>query len=210
MVDISPPASGPPQAPTTLPSQPASSPPAAPSPPSPPPPPPPSPPPQASPPVESAVTVQDNYASFGRRFVANSIDGIILLVIISIINLPLLITTFFLSPEPTTTSGEAPFSPLLLFLPFVVQIANLFANIGYPLYFIGSRGQTPGKMVMKIKVMRLDQQEPPGYVTAFLRETVGKFISGLFFFLGYLWMVWDDKKQTWHDKIANTIVVRVE
>jgi uncharacterized RDD family membrane protein YckC len=28
-------------------------------------------------------------------------------------------------------------------------------------------------------------------------------------FLGFLWMIWDQEKQTWHDKIAGTIVIRL-
>jgi uncharacterized RDD family membrane protein YckC len=27
------------------------------------------------------------------------------------------------------------------------------------------------------------------------------------FLLGYLWMLWDSEKQTWHDKAANAVVV---
>ena len=27
-------------------------------------------------------------------------------------------------------------------------------------------------------------------------------------YLGYLWMLWDDRRQTWQDKVANSIVVR--
>jgi hypothetical protein len=28
-------------------------------------------------------------------------------------------------------------------------------------------------------------------------------------YLGYLWMLWDDQKQTWHDKIVDSAVIRV-
>ena len=42
-----------------------------------------------------------------------------------------------------------------------------------------------------------------------MREVVGKFISGLVLNLGYLWVIWDGQKQGWHDKIADTYVVRV-
>ena len=34
------------------------------------------------------------------------------------------------------------------------------------------------------------------------------FISGQICYLGYLWMLWDGKNQTWHDKVAGTFVVR--
>ena len=34
------------------------------------------------------------------------------------------------------------------------------------------------------------------------------YVSGLVLLLGYLWMLWDPKKQTWHDKVAKSVVVR--
>jgi uncharacterized RDD family membrane protein YckC len=34
-----------------------------------------------------------------------------------------------------------------------------------------------------------------------------KIISGVVCYLGFLWMIWDPKKQTWHDKIVTTQVV---
>ena len=44
---------------------------------------------------------------------------------------------------------------------------------------------------------------------AFVREVVGKFLSGLVLCLGYLWMLWDAERQCWHDKLVGTRVVRV-
>jgi uncharacterized RDD family membrane protein YckC len=38
----------------------------------------------------------------------------------------------------------------------------------------------------------------------------GKIISYVVIYLGFLWIIWDQRKQGWHDKIANTYVVRVE
>ena len=37
--------------------------------------------------------------------------------------------------------------------------------------------------------------------------TIGRYISGLICYLGYLWMLWDREKQCWHDKTANSVVV---
>lgn len=41
-----------------------------------------------------------------------------------------------------------------------------------------------------------------------LREVIGKWVSGLVFGLGYFWAIWDKDGQTWHDKIAGTVVVK--
>jgi uncharacterized RDD family membrane protein YckC len=32
-------------------------------------------------------------------------------------------------------------------------------------------------------------------------------VSAVVFLLGYLWMIWDSEKQTWHDKVAGSVVV---
>jgi uncharacterized RDD family membrane protein YckC len=33
-------------------------------------------------------------------------------------------------------------------------------------------------------------------------------LSALLCFLGFFWMLWDRRKQTWHDMVANSLVVR--
>ena len=47
-----------------------------------------------------------------------------------------------------------------------------------------------------------------GYGGAFIR-VIGKIVSGIACLLGYLWMLWDPEKQTWHDKFADSVVVPV-
>ena len=86
-------------------------------------------------------------------------------------------------------------------------VAIAFINMAYFTYFHGTVGQTPGKMVVGIKVVRVGG----GNMTlgiAFLRW-VGHLISGAVFYLGYLWVLIDARKQSWHDKIAGTFVVRI-
>ncbi len=90
----------------------------------------------------------------------------------------------------------------------LASIISSLISLTYYIYFIGSRGQTPGKMALKIQVVRTDNQ-PMTYKTALLREVVGKFLSGLVLAVGYLWMIWDKDKQTWHDHLAKTQVARV-
>jgi len=167
-------------------------------------------PPPSSQVVTGSVTPQVEYASFGRRTVASLLDGIILTLAISLPFFAIFfaIGLFFGASSTDSVSGQQ--GSMLFILSLFQQVITFAANIIYPLYFIGSRGQTPGKMIMKIKVLRLDQTKPPGYTTAFIRETVGKILSSIVFGLGFLWVVWDDKKQGWHDKIAKTVVVKVE
>jgi uncharacterized RDD family membrane protein YckC len=67
-------------------------------------------------------------------------------------------------------------------------------------------GYTVGKKIMGIRVVSLKGGKVD-WVRAFVRS-VSKILSGMFFFLGYFWMLWDEDSQTWHDKLAETIVVR--
>ena len=59
------------------------------------------------------------------------------------------------------------------------------------------------------ELMLWRQAPMPGWrgpVQVFVRQLC-KIISGFFCYLGFFWMIWDPKKQTWHDKIVSTQVV---
>ena len=76
-------------------------------------------------------------------------------------------------------------------------------------YFAGMwawKGTTIGGIVLNLKVVRLDDQ-PVTFVVALVRGLAAAF-SFIVLFLGFFWMIWDREKQTWHDKIAGTVVVR--
>lgn len=84
---------------------------------------------------------------------------------------------------------------------------GLLLGIAYFGYFEGGEaGATPGKRLLSIRVSDANGGGPIGYPRAVIRY-IGRILSGLAFLLGYLWMLWDDQKQTWHDKFATSIVV---
>jgi uncharacterized RDD family membrane protein YckC len=84
---------------------------------------------------------------------------------------------------------------------------GIIVSIGYYTFFEGSpSGQTPGKRLMNIRVVDFQTGGPLGYGRAALRW-VARIISSIPCLLGYFWMLWDKEKQTWHDKIANDVVV---
>jgi uncharacterized RDD family membrane protein YckC len=74
---------------------------------------------------------------------------------------------------------------------------------------LGKTGQTWGRKIVGIKVIGESTGEPIGFGRALGRQLFASFISAQIFYIGYLWMLWDDKKQTWHDKVVNSIVVKV-
>lgn len=73
---------------------------------------------------------------------------------------------------------------------------------------LGRTGQTWGRKIAGVKVVRQDDGQPIGVGKAFGRQLFAGVISANIFYLGYLWMLWDDRKQTWHDKIVGSIVVK--
>lgn len=69
------------------------------------------------------------------------------------------------------------------------------------------RGTTIGGIVMGIKVVRVDGR-PLGFTVALIRALSSVF-SAMALFLGFFWAGWSRERQSWHDKIAGTIVVKV-
>jgi uncharacterized RDD family membrane protein YckC len=86
----------------------------------------------------------------------------------------------------------------------------LLAFVGYiaVLFFFLARGKTPGKALCGIRVADKRNGSFPGMGRMLLRETLGKFVSGLFLLFGYFWAILDRDSQAWHDKIAGTVVLR--
>jgi uncharacterized RDD family membrane protein YckC len=132
--------------------------------------------------LDQELALTSERSGFWRRFAAALIDGIAVGVATTILRLIL---------------GDAAGEGIGLLLAF-----------GYYTYFHGRTGQTPGDAAMSIRVVdfRDGTGRPIGYGRAFLRALVS-IVSGLVVLLGYLWMLWDREKQTWHDKAAGSVVV---
>jgi uncharacterized RDD family membrane protein YckC len=66
---------------------------------------------------------------------------------------------------------------------------------------------TPGKMIFKARIVDADTGAEPGAGQWLLRYA-GYFVSTLGLCIGFFWIGIDPRKQGWHDKMANTVVVR--
>ena len=122
-------------------------------------------------------------AGFGRRLGAAIIEvvlGFVVIVIAAIID---------------AAAGSAPVLTLLALLGWLIFVLVLWAQ-----------GLSPGKMILGLRVVNATG-EPAGFWRMALRETIGKFVSGIVLYLGYFWIIWDKDQQGWHDKIADTVVV---
>ena len=69
------------------------------------------------------------------------------------------------------------------------------------------KGTTMGGAILGLKLVRTDGR-PVNFGVAFVRS-LASFFSGLVFFMGFFWVGWDRNKQSWHDKIAGTVIVRM-
>lgn len=121
-------------------------------------------------------------ANFGLRLVALIIDGIIVGVISGIVGAIL---------------GD------------VGNLVGFLLGLGYYIYFEGSpSGQTVGKKAMNIRVIA-EGGGPLGFGAATGRY-FARILSAIPCLLGYFWMLWDDQKQTWHDKLVHSNVVTTD
>ncbi|NLN60713.1 MAG: RDD family protein [Deltaproteobacteria bacterium] len=145
------------------------------------------------------------YGGFYRRFFAFTLDNVIIYILSFVV---LLIGTSVLG----TTSAHQAFRSAgggLLAAAFrfalLFNLLHLFMSMVYFTYFIGLVGKTPGKMIFGLRVIR-DSGESLTFGTAFLRW-IGYFLSSLPLYLGFIWIAFDRKKQGFHDKLAQTVVI---
>jgi uncharacterized RDD family membrane protein YckC len=72
----------------------------------------------------------------------------------------------------------------------------------------GQTGQSWGKKAVGLKLVAADTGQNIGVGKAFLRDLC-HILDGLPCYLGYLWPLWDEKKQTFADKLMNTYVIKL-
>ena len=138
-----------------------------------------------------------HYAGFWVRFLAVLIDGIALGILTTAL-LP------FTGPQFTVTgTGTA--------AAFTVHAtANAVSTLVGLVYFVGLwswRGQTIGMMPFNMQVVGVADGKKIDPVRGLLRY-VGIIISIIPLFLGLIWAAFDSRKQGWHDKMAQTVVIR--
>lgn len=142
--------------------------------------------------------IEMQYGGFGRRMMAFLIDNLFLQAAALFVTVMGLLV-IGIDVELLTERRGA----LLNSYYVTAVVMNLF----YFTYFHGTTGQTLGKRMLGMKVVR-STGEPIRTGVAFLRWA-GYIVSGLIFNLGFLWIAFDGRKQGWHDKIAGTCVIRV-
>ncbi len=137
---------------------------------------------------QEAQTTQVKYAGFWIRWIANFIDGLVLIIPTIIVGLIIKFTTF--------GAVQSVF----------ISISGLLVSWIYFVWMTNKYQATLGKRALGIQVVS-DKSENLSLGQVILRETIGKFISMVILFIGYIMAGFTKRKQALHDKIASTLVV---
>lgn len=136
------------------------------------------------------------------RFFAVFLDGIIMAAVTFAVVFG---WALFAGGASQTESGAA--QALAGVLGVLVYVFIILLQFLYYGYFWSRNGESPGKRVLGIRVVST-AGGPISFIRAGLRGTVGYWLSGLLFGLGFIWAIFDANSETWHDKIFATRVVR--
>jgi uncharacterized RDD family membrane protein YckC len=138
-----------------------------------------------------------DYAGFGDRFLGDLCDGVISVVVA--------FTAYFVI-DRWMLGREIGFldEKRSLGATDVVFWVWFLWNLTY---LVGKTGQSWGRKVAGLKVVSSDGGAI-GFWRSLGRNLFAGFISAPLFYLGFLWVIWDPKKQAWHDKIFRTLVLR--
>jgi uncharacterized RDD family membrane protein YckC len=138
------------------------------------------------------------YAGFWIRFLASLIDGLIVGVPFVVLGLALGSTAGYTGGLPFNPGGN-----------LAVNVLSIVVGMLYfGLLEGGPTGQTVGKKVCNIRVVDVENHQPGIGTARGIGRYFARWLSQLVFYLGYFWMLWDPRKQCWHDKLARTLVVR--
>lgn len=153
------------------------------------------------------------YASFGARLVAMIIDYIIIGVLQFAVIAPIMTFMGLGIASQVDNSGNLTEEQAIGMIGAIVAAVSSAILITYAiaiLYFAimeSSKSQASvGKLALGIKVTDLNG-ERINFGKALLRS-VGKIISGMILYIGYIMAAFTEKKQALHDMIASTIVVK--
>jgi len=151
--------------------------------------------------------VETKYGGFWQRFGARFLDGIIILAIalipaiivgVMVYNAAYPSDQLFVTDEQ---AGDAVEAGILAGIAVCILVSVIYQLVGW------SVGGTWGMKALGLRLITSSTGEAPRFGRALMRYFVSLISLNVLWFLGFLWMIWDEKKQTWHDKAAGTIVV---
>lgn len=135
------------------------------------------------------------YVGFWIRVAASLIDSI-LLILITLPLLYILMGASAFDPEAGPGAGGV----VAMFINYLLPIIAVIT-------FWVLKSATPGKMLFQATIVDAKTGNKPS-IGQFIGRYFAYIPSTLIFGLGCFWIIWDKRKQGWHDKLAGTVVVR--
>jgi uncharacterized RDD family membrane protein YckC len=150
------------------------------------------------------------YATWIVRVAASLIDSLVVMIgaIPYAIGLVLMTSAAGNAPDPYTveSTGGAGLAVIGLMLTFAGLLLMLGIWLWNRVFTQGRTGQSVGKRVMRLYLVSESTGNPMGAGLCFVRE-IAHYLDGILM-LGYLWPIWDAKRQTFADKVMSTVVAQ--
>jgi uncharacterized RDD family membrane protein YckC len=93
---------------------------------------------------------------------------------------------------------------------FILYVLFVLASLAWVIYNrwiqMGNTGQSLGKKQLGIRLVKESTGEPIGAGMAFVRD-ICHFVDSIICYIGWLFPLWDAKRQTLADKIVGTVVI---
>ena len=155
-------------------------------------------------------TASTQYAGFISRAMAFVIDliliGLVTFFATAVIGV---IAQFFdIGLLQVTLADQTTVTPLQALVALVAGLFQTFFGLVYFLFFWVLVGFTPGMGLLGLRVVRCDRRRL-GLGRAIMRY-IGYWVSFVFLGLGFIWVLFDRRRQGWHDKLAGTCVIYVD
>jgi len=138
------------------------------------------------------------YAGFFVRLSAYIIDCIIVGLALLVIKVPYLVTSII--------NSEIFIAKPILFKFSIVDIIVYLLSLVYFVLMTYYCGATLGKKVLNIRVCK-ESGDKLSLIDVLYRESIGRYLSGLIVFIGYIIIAVDSRKRGLHDILCDTVVV---
>lgn len=146
------------------------------------------------------------HAGFVSRALAFWLDLLIVAALLLMATLSLQIVGIFF-PIGKLVGRLAGIDPHGTYRPYVALVVAITVFVAYNTFWWSMIEETPGKAALGLRVVRTNGQRMT--VWRSIVRSLAYWVSALPLFLGFLWILVDDKRQGWHDKLADTCVVYV-
>ena len=149
------------------------------------------------------------YGGFWIRLVARIVDGIIL-------GVPLAVLFFIFvlvgggivsTTNSTDQNAQAAVGFGIIGVWLLIALVATIGSVLYYVYFWGTSGSTLGMRLFRLRVVDANTGGPIGMGRAFIRYLI-TIVNSMACYIGWIWVAFDARKQGWHDKVANSVVIQ--